>query len=309
MAKPTKARSKKGVKSSPKTAKSASLPAVYQPKVQDSVDLYFRQLSKLPMLTPEEEKQIAMEWFENRDREAGQKLVMSNLRFVVKIAKEYSKYGIKMSDLIQEGNMGLMHAVDKYDPTKGYRLITYAVWWIRAYIQAFVLRSMSMVRSGTTRAQRRVLNGLQKAQKRIATMQGANLPVTNKQLAQELEVTEQEVQETLGLMHNRDVSTSMPISRKDNAMTVGDTLPDQEASIEEKVIREDMTSRIHDVLDDIYDELAPRERYLLEHRLLNDSPMTLEAVGEEFGVTRERVRQLETRLKKKLKKAFIANDL
>jgi RNA polymerase sigma-32 factor len=289
--------------------KSPSLPAVYQPKVQDSVDLYFRQLSKLPMLTPEEEKKIAIEWFENRDREAGQKLVMSNLRFVVKIAKEYSKYGIKMSDLIQEGNMGLMHAVDKYDPNKGYRLITYAVWWIRAYIQAFVLRSMSMVRSGTTRAQRRVLNGLQKAQKRIAAMQGANLPVTNKQLAQELEVTEQEVQETLSLMNNRDVSTSMPLSRKENAMTFGDTLSDQETSVEEKAIREDMTSRIHDVLDDMYDDLAPRERYILEHRLLTDSPMTLEAVGDEFGVTRERVRQLEARLKKKLKKAFVESDL
>lgn len=270
----------------------------------DATDLYFQQLKNLPVLSPEEEKKLAFRWYNDRDPEAGQKLVLSNLRFVVKVAKEYSKYGIKMSDLIQEGNLGLMHAVDKFDPTKGNRLITYAVWWIRAYIQSFILRSMSIVRSGTTRAQRRVLNGLQKAQKRIATMQGANLPVTTKQLAKELEVTEQDVQETMALMGKRDISTDKPISQKDDSLTFGDTLRASTPSAEENVIREDVDARVQNILDDVYDDLTPRERYLLEHRLLAEDPMTLEAVGHEFGVTRERVRQLESRLKKKLKKAF-----
>ena len=271
---------------------------------QDAVDAYFQQIGRIPLLSSEEEKELAKKWFEDRDPEAGQKLVLSNLRFVVKIAREYSKYGIKMSDLIQEGNMGLMHAVDKFDPNKGYRLITYAVWWIRAYVQSFVLRSLSIVRSGTTRAQRRVLNGLQKAQKRIATMQGANLPVTTKQLAQELEVTEQDIQETLGLLSKRDVSTEKSISRKDLNLTFGETLKGDNLSAEEQVIRHDVDQKVQDIIQDLYDDLVPRERYLLEHRLLADEPMTLEAVGHEFGVTRERVRQLESRLKKKLKKAF-----
>ncbi|MCB1197601.1 MAG: RNA polymerase factor sigma-32 [Deltaproteobacteria bacterium] len=271
---------------------------------QDSVDLYFQQISRIPILSPEEEKELAQKWYVDGDKEAGQKLVISNLRFVVKIAREYSKYGIKMSDLIQEGNMGLMHAVDKFDPDKGYRLITYAVWWIRAYIQSFVLRSLSIVRSGTTRAQRRVLNGLQKAQKRIATMQGANLPVTTKQLANELEVSVEEVQETMALLSKRDVSTEKNVSKKDSSLTFGDTLKDESQSVEEKIIRHDVDERVQHIIQDLYDDLAPRERYLLEHRMLADEPMTLEAVGHEFGVTRERVRQLESRLKKKLKKSF-----
>jgi len=271
---------------------------------QDSVDLYFRQIGQIPLLSPEEEKRLGFEWFDGKDPDAAQKLVVSNLRFVVKIAREYSKYGVKMSDLIQEGNMGLMHAVEKFDPNKGYRLITYAVWWIRAYIQAFVLRSLSIVRSGTTRAQRRVLNGLQKAQKRISTMQGANLPVTTKQLAVELEVSEKDVKETLALLGKRDVSTEKNLSKVDDSFTFGDTLKDETSSAETRVIRADVDQKVQTVLQDLYDDLAPRERYMLEHRLLAQDPMTLEAVGKEFGVTRERVRQLEKRLKTKLKKAF-----
>lgn len=255
------------------------------------------------MLSVEQEKELAIKWYEERDRDAGQKLVISNLRFVVKIAKEYSKYGVKLSDLIQEGNLGLMHAVDKFDPHKGHRLITYAVWWIRAYIQAFILRSMSIVRSGTTRAQRRVLNGLQKAQKRIASMQGANLPVTTQQIAQELEVSESDVIDTIGLMSKRDVSTESPISRKDDSITFGDTLSSEE-NIESRLIQKDMDERVQSIIEDIYDDLNPRERYLLENRLLAEEPMTLEAVGHEFGITRERVRQLESKLKTKLKKVL-----
>ncbi|MEZ4704481.1 MAG: RNA polymerase factor sigma-32 [Bdellovibrionota bacterium] len=270
--------------------------------VRDSVDQYLSEIGKIPLLSSEEERRLAKLWFEDRDRDAGQKLVMSNLRFVVKIAKEYSKYGFKMSDLIQEGNLGLMHAVDKYDPSKGYRLITYAVWWIRAYMQSFILRSWSIVRSGTTRAQRRIFGGLQKARNRIEAL-GAGEPVSNKDLAQELDVTPEQLEQTLSLMNRRDMSMEQPVG-KDQAMLFGETLADSHESQEEKVIREDLSGKVREALDEIYDDLKPRERYLLEYRLLSDQPMTLEAVGQEFGVSRERVRQLEERLKEKLKQAL-----
>ena len=272
--------------------------------VRDATDLYFKGLKNLPILSAEEERKIAMKWFETRDREAGQQLVLSNLRFVVKIAKEYSKYGFKMQDLIQEGNLGLMHAIDKYDPRKGYRLITYAVWWIRAYIQSSILKSWSIVRTGTTRVQRRIFNGLRKATQKIASFNSSE-PVSNKLLAAELDVTEAQLHETVGLMKRRDVSMDQPLAKNqyDN-LTFGDTLSDPSASAEDKVIEHDMQQKVRSFLDDIYDDLAPRERYMLEHRILAETPMTLEEIGNEFGITRERVRQLENRLKEKLRKAF-----
>lgn len=276
--------------------------------VRDSTDLYFQNLKNLPILSAEEEKKIAMKWFETRDREAGQKLVLSNLRFVVKIAKEYSKYGFKMQDLIQEGNMGLMHAVDKYDPRKGYRLITYAVWWIRAYIQSSILKSWSIVRTGTTRVQRRIFNGLRKATQKIASFNSSQ-PVSNKLLAAELDVTEDQLKETMGIMKRRDVSMDQPLSANQyENLTFGDTMSDPSASAEDKVIEQDMQEHVRSFLDDIYDELAPRERFMLEHRILAETPKTLEEIGDEFGITRERVRQLETRLKEKLRKAFEENS-
>lgn len=275
--------------------------------VRDSTDLYFKDLKNLPVLSREEEHKVAMKWFETRDREAGQQLVLSNLRFVVKIAKEYSKYGFKMQDLIQEGNMGLMHAVDKFDPRKGNRLITYAVWWIRAYIQSYILRSWSIVRTGTTRVQRRIFNGLKKATQKIAGFNSSE-PVSNKLLAKELDVTESQLMETTALMKRRDISMDAPLSSNpDNSITFGDTLSDTAESVEDRVIREDMQEKVRGFLDDIYEDLAPRERYMLEHRILAENPKTLEEIGDHFGITRERVRQLENKLKEKLRKAFEAN--
>ena len=276
--------------------------------VRDSTDLYFKDLKKLPVLSREEEHKLAMQWFETRNREAGQQLVLSNLRFVVKIAKEYSRFGFKMQDLIQEGNMGLLHAVDKYDPRKGYRLITYAVWWIRAYIQSYILRSWSIVRTGTTRVQRRIFNGLKKATQKISAMNSSE-PVSPKLLAKELDVTENQLKETMGLMKRRDISMDAPLSKnQDNSITFGDTLSDTSESIEDRVIREDMQEKVRGFLDNMYEELAPRERYMLEHRILAENPKTLEEIGDHFGITRERVRQLENRLKEKLRKAFEANS-
>lgn len=280
-------------------AKLVKNPRTNLPMVQEGMDLYFREIAQIPVLSREEEQVLAHRWFEERDREAGRTLVVSNLRFVVKVAREYTRYGFKLSDLVQEGNLGLLHAVDRFDPRKGYRLITYAVWWIRAYIQAFVLRSWSIVRTGTTRVQRRIFSSLQKARRKIAAL-SASEPVKKKQLAKALDVSEKDLEETMHRMQNRDVSLDQPIS-KERGVSLGDTLVDHSPNAEAQMISNDLQSKVREKLDDVYDELTPRERYLLDHRLLSDSPITLEAVGHEFGVTRERVRQLENRLKNKLR--------
>ncbi len=271
--------------------------------VRDGLDLYFHEIHRVPVLSRGEERALADRWFEARDREAGRALVLSNLRFVVKIANEYTRYGFRLADLIQEGNLGLLHAVDRFDPRKGYRLITYAVWWIRAYIQAFVLRSWSIVRTGTTRVQRRIIGGLQKAREKIAAMTGASEAPTHKQLANALDVSEEDLKETVNRMQQRDVSIDQPLTPEGD-LSLADSLADQTPNAEERLIASDLQTKVRDKLDGVYEDLTPRERYLLEHRLLADVPATLEAVGHQFGITRERVRQLENRLKEKLRFAL-----
>ncbi|MCI5072569.1 RNA polymerase factor sigma-32 [bacterium] len=275
------------------------------PSLQSGMDHYMQEIGQLPVLSREEEYDLAMRWYKHKDRDAAEKLVISNLRFVVKIAREYAKYGVNMSELIQEGNLGLMHAVQKYDPEKGFRLISYAVWWIRAYIQAFVLRSWSIVRTGTTRAQRKLFSSLQKARKEVSAMNPSAAP-TNKQLAAALDMEEEDFVATMARIQSKDMSLDQPLGNDgDEKRTFGDTLEDESSDIESQLVSYDLSEIVKDKLDSIYDELKPRERLLLEKRLLSDDPMTLEAIGQDFGVTRERVRQIESRLMDKLKKHLL----
>ncbi|MFH1017988.1 MAG: RNA polymerase factor sigma-32 [Pseudomonadota bacterium] len=267
--------------------------------IRSSLDLYMEQVRRIPVLSREEEKKLALLWFKKRDREAGQKLVISNLRFVVKVAREYLRYGFRLPDLIQEGNLGLLHSIDRFDPRKGYRLISYAVWWIRAYIQAFVLRSWSVVRLGTTRVQRRIIASLQKARQKIASLH-ADEPVQPKALAAALDVSTDDLNATVNRMQRRDISIDAPVSQ-DNDAPYGDHLADRTPNAEEQLVEADLKLKVREKLDDIYEDLTPRERYLLDHRLMSDQPVTLEAAGEHFGVTRERVRQIENRLKGRLR--------
>jgi len=273
-----------------------------QVALRDGLDVYLKQVSTTPLLSREEERKLADLWTETRDREAGQKLVLSNLRFVIKIAKEYTKYGFKLPELIQEGNMGLLHALDKFDSKKGYRLITYSVWWIRAYIQAYILRSWSIVRTGTTRVQRKIFSSLQKARQKIALL-SSETP-TRKQLAAALDVSQDDFDVAMNRIEARDMSLDQPLHGDDQDKSFGDTLVDQVPNAEDQLIKEDIKARVRQKLDDIYDDLQPRERFLLDKRILADVPMTLEDAGKEFGVTRERVRQLEERLKGKLQASF-----
>ena len=270
--------------------------------IRDGLDLYFNDIRNIPVLSREQEHELAMKWYKDRDREAGQLLVISNLRFVVKVAHEYTKYGLKLSDLVQEGNMGLMHALDKFDPTKGYRLISYAVWWIRAYIQSFVLRSWSMVRMGTTRSQRKIFSSLQKARAQIRALTGGE-PATNQQLAEALDVSESDLEETVQRMKVRDISMEQPIHANQEA-TFGESVADDVPTVEDQMIQSNIQQLVREKLDDVYEDLAPRERYILDKRLLSDNPVTLEAIGQDWGVSRERVRQIEARLKAKLRHVF-----
>jgi RNA polymerase sigma-32 factor len=267
--------------------------------LRNSLDLYLDQVRRIPVLSREEEKELALRWVDKRDREAGQKLVISNLRFVVKIAREYVRYGFKLQDLIQEGTLGLLHAVDRFDPRRGFRLISYAVWWIRAYLQSFVLRSWSIVRMGTTRVQRRIVASLQKARQKIAALH-ADEPVKTRALAEALDVPYDELNETMHRMQRRDLSLDAPVSHESD-MSHGEMLADEAPNAEERLIHADLNAKVREKVDEVYEDLTPRERYILDHRLMSDQPVTLEAAGQQFGVTRERVRQIEERLKLRLR--------
>lgn len=264
----------------------------------DPVALYMAEVRKYPLLTREQEQELAMRYRETGDKRAAEMLVTSNLRFVVKVAAEYSKFGARLIDLVQEGNVGLMHAVREFNPYKGVRLITYAVWWIRGYIQDYLMRQYSMVRIGTTQSQRKLFYRLQKEKELLESM-GQEPSV--QLLSSRLGVSESDVETMSQRLQGRDVSLQTAVD--DNGKT---TLLDFESSddipIDEQMGHAEMLSLLHEGIEDLKDSLNDRERELLEDRLLSDEPLTLQEIGEEYGVTREAVRQMENRLMAKIRK-------
>ena len=241
-----------------------------------------------------------MRYRETGDKRAAEMLVTSNLRFVVKVAAEYSKFGARLIDLVQEGNVGLMHAVREFNPYKGVRLITYAVWWIRGYIQDYLMRQYSMVRIGTTQSQRKLFYRLQKEKELLESM-GQEPSV--QLLSTRLGVSESDVETMSQRLQGRDVSLQTAVDA--NGKT---TLLDFESSddipIDEQMGHADMLSLLHEGIEDLKDSLNDRERELLEDRLLSDEPLTLQEIGEKYGVTREAVRQMENRLMAKIRKVL-----
>lgn len=264
----------------------------------DPVALYMAEVRKYPLLTREQEQELAMRYRETGDKRAAEMLVTSNLRFVVKVAAEYSKFGARLIDLVQEGNVGLMHAVREFNPYKGVRLITYAVWWIRGYIQDYLMRQYSMVRIGTTQSQRKLFYRLQKEKELLESM-GQEPSV--QLLSSRLGVSESDVETMSQRLQGRDVSLQTAVD--DNGKT---TLLDFESSddipIDEQMGHAEMLSLLHEGIEDLKDSLNDRERELLEDRLLSDEPLTLQEIGEKYGVTREAVRQMENRLMAKIRK-------
>ncbi len=264
----------------------------------DPVSRYLAEIRKYPLLTREEEYDLAVRYRETGDREAAQKLVTSNLRFVVKVAMEYSKFGARLIDLIQEGNVGLMQAVKEFNPYKGVRLITYAVWWIRGHIQEFLMRHYSMVRIGTTHNQRKLFYELQRSRDQLERM---GMEAGLMQISGRLGISEDEVKEMSGRVLQRDVSLDKPVG-DDSRTTLADlTARDGSTPADEIISHQEQLARLEEQIEKIRPDLNEREIFILENRMLADEPLTLQQIGDKYGITREAARQLEARLIQKIR--------
>jgi RNA polymerase sigma-32 factor len=267
------------------------------PIVADSLTLYMAEIRKFPLLSEEDEHAYAVRFFEEKDLSAAHTLIVSNLRFVVKIALDYRQYGMKMLDLIQEGNVGLMMAVRKYNPYKGIRLISYAVWWIRAYIQNYILSAWSLVKIGTTKAQRKLFYGLRKTKEALLRLTGNDSDVAA--MADSLHVSDQDVID-MGQRMKGEVSLDMEIAESDS-LTLFETIADQRSNQEELLGEYQHGSLLKQQISKALDGLNEKERFIVEHRITSDSPLTLQDIADHFSISRERVRQIEERLLVKLR--------
>jgi len=262
---------------------------------------YLSEINQYALLTAEEEQRLARR-FKKGDLPSGHRLVTSNLRFVVKVAYEYRSYGIKMADLIQEGNIGLMKAVQKFDPSKGIRLISYAVWWIRAYIQNYILKSWSLVKLGTTQAQRKLFFSLARTRRELEKLGDGDggTAVNVDDIARKLRVKPQEVREMEQRMGGRDLSLDAPMG-EDGGNSHVDFVVSQSAAQDDELGDKEEAGLINQRVKVALSRLDPRERFIIEQRVMNERPLTLKELGEHFGFSRERARQLEIRAKDKLK--------
>jgi RNA polymerase sigma-32 factor len=275
------------------------------PAPTDSIERYLAEISNYPILSREEEYELAMRYRKKRDLEGARKLVTANLRFVVKIANEYKGYGLNIMDLIQEGNIGLMQAVKRYDPTKGYRLISYAVWWIRAYIQNYIIRNWSLVKIGTTQAQRKLFYKLRLA-KRKMDITDKTLGLGNyKALAKELGVSDEAVVEMEQRMGGKDLSLDVEVGKeREEGATHLDFLMDKVESQEEVLTKIQEEENVKRELESALKSLDERERFIIDNRILRDTPLTLQELGKKLNVSGERIRQIENQALKKMKKVF-----
>jgi len=267
---------------------------------------YLAEIKKFPILAPEEEFMLAKRWREHGDTEAAAKLVNSHLRLVAKIAMGYRGYGLPVSELISEGNIGLMQGVKKFEPDRGFRLATYAMWWIRASIQEFILRSWSLVKMGTTAAQKKLFFNLRRMKNRIEAFEEGDLkPEDVKKIATDLGVTEEDVVSMNRRMAmGGDTSLNVPL-RDDSEGTWQDFLVDNEPLQDERVAEAEESQMRHELLIEAMQALNDRERHILTERRLRDDPKTLEELSQVYDVSRERIRQIEVRAFEKLQKALM----
>ena len=269
------------------------------PVVRNSLESYIMQINKLPLITQEEEFELAVRYRKHNDLDAVQKLITSNLRFVVKVAFEYKSYGIKILDLIQEGNIGLMMAIKKFDPYKGYRFISYAIWWIRAYIQNFIIKNWSLVKIGTTQAQKKLFYKIGKVRKALESNRENEKKY--EVLAKDLDVAKEDIIEMEQRMSSRDLSLDAPFDDSQELTHfdfLKETSPNQEEVLgeeeEKKILQNDVQSAMRHLND--------KEEYVIKNRIMADSPLTLQEIGNHLKLSRERVRQIEIEALKKLKK-------
>jgi len=272
------------------------------PVTTDTFEHYMVQVNRFDLLSASEEYELAIRHMQEGDMEAAHKLVCANLRFVVKVANEYRGYGLRLLDLVQEGNIGLMMAVRKFDPKRGTRLITYAVWWIRAYIQNYIMRSWSMVKIGTTQLQKKLFFKLAQTRKALLNLTGTE---AIEDIARELDVTEELVAEMSQRMGSRDTSLDVELTEGEG-YTLLNTLQDESDNQEELLLAHEEQQLNAQKTSEALSELKPRERHVIEQRILADAPSTLQDLANEYGISRERVRQIEQNALRKLRNVMKA---
>ena len=281
-------------------ARAAALPLI---TAEGGLSRYLDEIRRFPMLEPQEEYMLAKSWREHGDRDAAHKLVTSHLRLVAKIAMGYRGYGLPISEIVSEGNVGLMQAVKRFEPEKGFRLATYAMWWIKAAIQEYILRSWSLVKMGTTANQKKLFFNLRKAKSKISALNEGDLrPDQVKTIAKRLGVTEKDVVE-MNRRLSGDASLNAPIRDDGDSGEWQDWLADDSAGQEDVLAQSEEMQNRHKALTSALSVLNDRERRIFEARRLADDPVTLEELAAEFGVSRERVRQIEVRAFEKVQKA------
>jgi len=272
------------------------------PAITDSFEHYMHQIGRYPILDRDTERELARRYHNNNDIDAAHQLVCSNLRFVVKVAREYRHYGMRMLDLVQEGNVGLMLAIKKFDPERGLRLISYAVWWIRATIQSFIVRSWSLVRIGGSRAQKKLFFKLKQTQAMLRNLSGED---SNEAVAEAMDVSERDVEEMSGILAGHDTSLDVELYAGED-FTLLDTLADDRQNQEELLAERQEADVLQHRVAAALENLNERERLIVQRRILDDAPATLQELADGFGISRERVRQLEQNALRKIRDGWSA---
>jgi RNA polymerase sigma-32 factor len=268
--------------------------------MRETVSAYLEDVSRYPLLSVEDEQSLARAFRDHGDRRAAHLLVTSNLRFVVKVAAGYRGYGLRLADVIQEGNLGLLRAVTKFDPDQGIRLVTYASWWIRAYIQSYVLQSWSLVKVGTTQAQRRLFFALARTRRELA--RAGSEEDLDERVARKLRVSPEDVRDASRRLELRDQSLDAPVS--EGGLTTLERCASGEELQDERLSRARESARVNRGVADALALLDDRERTIVEQRFMSDDPASLQELGNRFGFSRERARQLEIRARGKLRAAL-----
>ncbi len=274
--------------------------SVTLPVITDGFEHYMTQINRYDLLDREQEVALAKRYRLDDDLDAAHRLICANLRFVVKIANEYRRYGLRQLDLVQEGNIGLMMAVNKFDPERGIRLISYAVWWIRAYMQNFIMRSWSMVKIGGSRAQKKLFFKLKQTQSAMRSLTGN---AANADMAEELAVSEKDIEEMAAMMSARDTSLDVELFAGED-YTLLDRLVDQRINQEDELADKQESQQLKEQVQQAMQVLNERERRIVQRRILDEDPTTLQGLADEYNISRERVRQLEQNALRKVKEAF-----
>jgi len=275
---------------------------------EQGLSSYLAEIRRFPMLSKDEEFMLGKRWREHEDTDAAEKLVTSHLRLVAKIAMGYRGYGLPVAEVISEGNVGLMQAVKKFDPEKGFRLATYAMWWIRASIQEYILRSWSLVKMGTTAAQKKLFFNLRRMKSQMQALDEGDLrPDQVEEIATKLGVTNDDVVSMNGRLSGPDASLNAPLRGTEGEGQWQDWLADDDAeSQEDELVQSDEFETRMTLLQSAMGELNEREQHILQERRLSEEPKTLEELADQYGVSRERIRQIEVRAFEKLQKAMKA---